>query len=270
MGQKANLLTIRDARLQTNLLTGNPKLFIYGLVFLKFLEKLLRKKNVFLIAKELNFESNKCFLNCSIFYRASKLSYYQQRHKLKKFLPLHTNALQALITKHFSLFDNNFIQISVVNLNKSLQKESLRLGYLKIRRFVNTLFARRFNFFIDFIKLSCLFTANKIPADFFLFLLGLIFRILPKRKHNIFLIFLNVLFSGFISKGTVSNNQENQILGIKFLINGRLKGKPRANSTTMLVGSVPVQSLQKNIQFAKLHVNTIYGVFGFQLWVYRK
>lgn len=39
MGQKANLLTIRDARLQTNLLTGNPKLFIYGLVFFKIFRK---------------------------------------------------------------------------------------------------------------------------------------------------------------------------------------------------------------------------------------
>jgi len=270
MGQKANLLTIRDARLQTNLLTGNPKLFLYGLVFLKFLEKLLRKKNVFLIGKELNFESNKCFLTCSIFYRASKLSYYQQRHKLKKFTPQTTNALQSLITKHFSLFNNNFIQISFVNLNKSLRKESLRFGYLKIRRFVNTLFARRFNFFIDFIKLSSLFTANKISSDSFLFFLGLIFRILPKRKHNIFLIFLNVLFTGFLAKGLPARVSDTTILGIKFLINGRLKAKPRANSTTMLVGSVPVQSLDKNIQFSKLHVNTIYGVFGFQFWVYRK
>ena len=38
MGQKANLLTVRKTRIQTNLLTSSPKLFIYGLLFIKFLE----------------------------------------------------------------------------------------------------------------------------------------------------------------------------------------------------------------------------------------
>jgi len=269
MGQKANLLTLRHTRVQTNLLTSSPKLFIYGLLFLKFLEKLLRKKNVLLVSKEINFEANKCFLKCAVFFKASKLSHYQQKHKLKKKEPSVSFCLNALIHKHFALFENNFIQISFINLNKSLKKEPLRLGYLTIRRFLTSLFSRRFNFFIDFIKLSSLFVTNKLPAESFLFLLGFIFRTLPKKKHNMFLIFTQILFSSFISN-TIATKQEQKILGIKFLINGRLKGKPRSNATTLLVGSVPVQSLEKDIHFSKLHVNTVYGVFGFQLWVYRK
>lgn len=269
MGQKANLLTLRNTRVQTNLLTSSPKLFIYGLLFLKFLEKLLRKKNVLLVSKEINFEANKCFLQCSVFFKASKLSHYQQKHKLKKIQPTNSFCLDTLIHKHFALFDNNFIQISFINLNKSLKKESLRLGYLKIRRFLTSLFSRRFNFFIDFIKLSSLFVANKMPIEAFLFLLGFIFRTLPKKKHNMFLIFTQILFSSFIASKS-GNKHEQNILGVKFLINGRLKGKPRSNATILLVGSVPVQSLEKDIHFSKLHVNTIYGVFGFQLWVYRK
>ena len=269
MGQKANLLTVRKTRIQTNLLTSNPKLFVYGLLFVKFLEKLLRKKNVLLVSKEINFEANKCFLKCVVFFKASKLFVYQQKHKLKKQQPSCEFYLSTLIQKHFALFDNNFIQISFINLNKSLKKEPLRLGYLKIRRFLPSLFSRRFTFFIDFVKLSSLFSANKIPAESFLFLLGFIFRTLPKKKHNMFLIFSQILFSSFISK-TTTQAEGKQILGVKFLINGRLKGKPRSNSTTLLVGSVPVQSLEKDIQFSKLHVNTIYGVFGFQIWVYRK
>ncbi len=269
MGQKANLLTVRKTRAQTNLVTSSPKLFIYGLLFVRFLEKLLRKKNVLLVSKEINFEANKCFLKCSVFFKASKLSYYQQKHKLKIQKPTNQFCLNTLIHKHFALFDNNFIQISFVNLNKSLKKEALRVGYLKLRRFLTSLFSRRFNFFIDFVKLSALFGATKLSAESFLFLLGLIFRTLPKKKHNMFLIFSQILFSSFISNKT-SYTGEKQILGVKFLINGRLKGKPRSNATTLLVGSVPVQSLEKDIQFSKLHVNTVYGVFGFQLWVYRK
>ena len=269
MGQKANLLTIRKTRTQTNLLTSNPKLFIYGLIFLKFLEKLLRKKKVLLVSKEMNFEANKCFLKCSVFFKASKLSQYQQKHKLKNQPSTSQFCLNTLIHKHFVLFNNNFIQISFINLNKSLKKEPLRIGYLKIRRFLTSLFSRRFNFFIDFVKLSSLFVLNKISVESFLFLLGLIFRPLPQKKHNMFLIFSQLLFSSFISN-KITHTSEKQILGVKFLINGRLKGKPRANATTLLVGSVPVQSLEKDIQFSKLHVNTIYGVFGFQLWIYRK
>jgi hypothetical protein len=157
MGQKANLLTVRKTRTQTNLVTSSPKLFIYGLLFVKFLEKLLRKKNVLLVSKEINFEANKCFLKCSVFFKASKLSYYQQKQKLKKQQAAGKFCLNTLIHKHFALFDNNFIQISFVNLNKSLKREPLRAGYLKIRRFLTSLFSRRFNFFIDFFKLSSLF-----------------------------------------------------------------------------------------------------------------
>ena len=269
MGQKANLLTIRKTRTQTNLVTSSPKLFIYGYLFLQFLEKLLRKKKVLLVSKEINFEANKCFLKCSVFFKASKVSAYQQKYKLKKQLPSNKFCLNTLIHKHFALFNNNFIQISFINLNKSLKKEGVRLGYLRISRFLPSLFARRFNFFIDFVKLSSLFVHSKISVESFLFLLGLIFRTLPKKKHNIFLIFSKILFASFISNKKIFT-PEKQILGVKFLINGRLKGKPRSNATTLLVGSVPVQSLAKTIQFSKLHVNTIYGVFGFQLWVYRR
>ena len=73
MGQKSNLLTLRAANVQTNLLTENSKLFIYGFLFLNFFEKLLRKKNVLLVNKELNFEANKGFLNCSVFFKSVKL-----------------------------------------------------------------------------------------------------------------------------------------------------------------------------------------------------
>jgi len=128
------------------------------------------------------------------------------------------------------------------------------------------LFVRRFKLFIDFLKIVSLFEQKKVKTEVLLFLLGQIFKILPKRKHNIFLIFLKVLFTSLINNVSTKNS----ILGLKFIVNGRLKGKPRSTSAIILVGLVPVQSLSKDIDFAKLHVNTILGVFGFQLWVYRK
>jgi len=264
MGQKSNLLTLRAANVQTNLLTENSKLFIYGFLFLNFFEKLLRKKNVLLVNKELNFEANKGFLNCSVFFKSVKLVDYQQIKATSAFIS--SSYLQSLITKYFSLFTNNVIYISFTNLNKDVNPKAVRFYYHKIKKFLNSLFVRRFKLFIDFLKIVSLFEQKKVKTEVLLFLLGQIFKILPKRKHNIFLIFLKVLFTSLINNVSTKNS----ILGLKFIVNGRLKGKPRSTAAIILVGLVPVQSLSKDIDFAKLHVNSILGVFGFQLWVYRK
>lgn len=71
----------------------------------------------------------------------------------------------------------------------------------------------------------------------------------------------------------VSNPFKNKVanlLGVKFCINGKLKGKTRGSSQTFTSGTVPVQSLKARIDYAKSHAFTIYGVFGIKLWVFRK
>jgi ribosomal protein S3 len=60
------------------------------------------------------------------------------------------------------------------------------------------------------------------------------------------------------------------VLGVKFIVAGRLLGKMRANSSRIQIGAVPTQSVDKYIEFSKLHVYTLYGAFGFKIWVYRK
>jgi len=123
------------------------------------------------------------------------------------------------------------------------------------------LFTRRFNLFVDFIKIAALFGKNKVNSKTFLFVVGQVFRTLPKRKHNIFLIFLKTVFQVLI--------ENKSILGVKFLISGRLKGKPRSSTVSILMGSTPVQSLSENIEYSKTNVYTLNGAFGFKLWVYR-
>ena len=60
------------------------------------------------------------------------------------------------------------------------------------------------------------------------------------------------------------------IIGIKFIVNGKLQGKTRADSSCIQVGAVPAQTLDKNIDFSMLHVYTLYGAFGFRIWICRK
>ena len=54
---------------------------------------------------------------------------------------------------------------------------------------------------------------------------------------------------------------------VKFLIGGRLKGKLRKKRFFIQTGTVPVQSISKDIEFNRLHIFSKYGVFGFKLWV---
>lgn len=264
MGQKSNLETLRKSKHQLNLITQNPKEFVYGLKFLEFFNNLLSKKKILVIKKNLNFESNKLFLNFVLFFQTTKLLNFQTKLVTKTFNSdkLNFSFIYPLIKNHFYLLNNNFIQVSLTNLNCDINKKLLTIFFNKLRRFSGILFERRFNLFIDFIKVSVLFNMNKISSKTFLFLIGRIFRTLPKRKHNIFLIFLKTTFQILINKKS--------ILGIRLLINGRLNGKPRSNSASILMGFTPIQSLSKNIEYSKLNVYTLNGAFGFKLWVYRE
>lgn len=66
---------------------------------------------------------------------------------------------------------------------------------------------------------------------------------------------------------TVNSKRKNSIKGLKLVISGKLKGKPRSSSTLLLVGNISSQTLDSKIDFSKTHVYTIYGVFGLKLWV---
>lgn len=274
MGQKTNVLTLRKIKPELNLLSENSKSFLYGFKFLKNFEKLLLGKGILLIHKGLNFENKQIFLNLTAFFRSSKTINYKRkglRQKQKYSMKSSTPFFSSFFDKQFPLFPNNLVIINFTNLNANLNKRIVSFFYNIVKRFAGFLFARRFNLFIDFLKLSSLFSEIKISSNSYLYVLGQIFRILPKRKHNRFLFFLKVIFTAIVKDLPSSMNEapSSSIKGIKFIVNGKLQGKTRADSRCIQVGSVPIQTIAKNVDFSRLHVYTLYGAFGFQMWVYR-
>jgi len=134
------------------------------------------------------------------------------------------------------------------------------------------LFPRRFKFFLDFIQISVLFLKQKIQANFLIKIFAEIFRILQKKMHSKFFNFISKYFKLLISESGSSFNKLKKnfnLKGIKIAINGKLKGKPRSSNYIHTAGSVPIQTINYNIEYAKTHAFTIYGVFGIKLWVYR-
>ena len=97
--------------------------------------------------------------------------------------------LKTYFFNQFKSLSNNLVSIRIINLNSKINKSSLNLFYKSFKRFVGVLFSRRFNLFIDFLKINSLFLHSQVSTKIYLNLLGQIFRILPKSKHGRFLVF---------------------------------------------------------------------------------
>lgn len=274
MGQKSNLITLKKSKTNLNLINYETKTFLYSLQYLNYFETLLNKKNIWVIKKTFSMSSSNSYLTLDLFYRSVKTTFYKKKGFVlnkKQNLIQKNKSFINLFSKNFPLNRINSIICNVTNLNKEINNLVLVALYNKTKKFITNIFVRRFNLYIDFVKVTTLLIQNKISADKFIYILALIFKSLSKRVHTRFLFFLKALFKIIISiSGVKENSIENSILGFKFIINGKLQGKTRASSSCIQEGSVPIQSFSKNIEFAKSHVYTLYGVFGIRVWIYKK
>jgi small subunit ribosomal protein S3 len=57
--------------------------------------------------------------------------------------------------------------------------------------------------------------------------------------------------------------------GIKIQVSGRLNGAEIARSEWVREGRVPLQTLRADIDYATAEANTIYGVLGIKIWLFK-
>jgi small subunit ribosomal protein S3 len=57
--------------------------------------------------------------------------------------------------------------------------------------------------------------------------------------------------------------------GVKMTLSGRLNGAEIARTETISNGSIPLHNLRADIDFARVRANTVYGVIGIKVWIYR-
>ena len=67
----------------------------------------------------------------------------------------------------------------------------------------------------------------------------------------------------------MQNAQEDQASGIKIQVSGRLNGAEIARSEWIREGRVPLQTLRADIDYATKEANTIYGVLGIKVWLFK-
>ena len=235
---------------------------VYNNQLTQNIENALKQKNILISNLIFSEKKETNTINLDLFYRTNKLKYY--RNKIKKI-----KSTSSLVKKDsnliLNLFQKNNLNVKIRNLNLLIRKKRLIRIFKKYKFFSTKLFNKRFNLFGDFIKVLTLFKQKKASPWLLCYLISTTFKSLQKKKHGLFTSFVNQIFKDIILE------KNSAVEGIKFIIAGRLKGKPRASFTKITVGKISLNSQNKDIQKTQLHCYTIYGCFGLKLWInYKK
>lgn len=57
--------------------------------------------------------------------------------------------------------------------------------------------------------------------------------------------------------------------GVKIMVAGRLNGVDIARTEKLVEGKIPLQTLRSNIDYSRGVANTMYGVIGLKVWIYK-
>nr|YP_009399966.1 ribosomal protein S3 [Tolypiocladia glomerulata]ARW69785.1 ribosomal protein S3 [Tolypiocladia glomerulata] len=68
----------------------------------------------------------------------------------------------------------------------------------------------------------------------------------------------------------IQKAQKANVTGIKIQIAGRLNGAEIARKEWAREGRVPLQTLKANIDYAYTRANTIYGILGIKIWLFKE
>lgn len=258
----------------TNILIFNNKQIINFINYYNYLKQTLKLKNVYIDNITFYLIGKNLIINLFIYYSSLKLSLLKKKSKLN-YNSTGNKHISKIDTQN-KLFPTHFIKknklnnatIKFLNINKNINVKKTLTLYKAIKNSIVTLLKKKRYLLIDFIRISVLLMEAKISVKIFTIFIGQIFATLSKKSHNRFFLILKKLFKIMILDEKIDKNIT-KIKGIKLKMGGRLRGKTRSDVRTITVGTVPLQSTSKHIEYFKQHIFTIYGTFGLKVWIYR-
>jgi hypothetical protein len=275
MARKANLNTIRGRNKSLSFFNceGESSKLLHGLKMLKAFQRVMKIRNVLVTTNCLDFVGNIAYITLGLFFKASKIIKYR-RKLIKKRKPKNRAKKEIkLITfmkREIRFLQSNVVSFKIVVLNRKVDEMQVTFLTLKLRSFLNALFSRRSTLFLDVIRATSLFVDGRLSTQSYLEFLGLIFKGLQKKSHSKFILFVKELFNLIILDSEFKRfDKSAKLKGVKFVLNGKLKGKPRASSLFVSIGSVPESSIIEDIVYSRLSVHTLYGVYGLKMWAHR-
>ena len=73
-----------------------------------------------------------------------------------------------------------------------------------------------------------------------------------------------------VMKQTIEKVTQNpEVKGIRIHVAGRLGGSEMARDEQLSKGSLPLQTIRANIDYAHIDAHTIYGIIGVKVWIYK-
>lgn len=160
--------------------------------------------------------------------------------------------------KTMNLFTGNkynlILNISCLNNELKLltTTKNTKQLMLKLKRFKNT------DFFKTGIELLLNSITNKNSAD--LLVKFVANQVKKDKKHKFFLSFLKKILTPLL-KSNISI-----LKGVKIKLKGRLNGAPKAKQKIIIVGDVPVQSINTFIDYSHFAVHNKNGTYGIKIW----
>ena len=240
--------------------------FFSGLKFIFLTNRVMNKKSIVLKKQS---KSKKKKIGSSKYRKRNQLflKYKKNAHKKTSLNCSETekNSFIGKLLQGLNLFTKikYDIYVSIQNLNSFLsvnfsknELKNLKKKLILLKRYSkNKFFKESINIILVVMKLknSAQFVANYIAGE----LVGL-------KRHNYFFIFLKRAFTLFFSDSFSNIN------GVKIFISGRFNGAPRSKTKIILVGSVPVQTLEACINYDQVVSFSANGTFGVKLWVAEK
>jgi hypothetical protein len=159
-----------------------------------------------------------------------------------------------------NLFSKNKLNIvfnfSCINKDLNYLKATQKKILVSLQKFKNMLF------FQEGINLLFYVTCNPNSAK--LLIQFLVFELKKTNRHKFFLSFLKQTLI------TLINSSISQIKGIKINVSGKLNGVPKAQSKTILIGDMPVQTISAKLDYSQAVAQHSKGTYGIKVWIINK
>lgn len=228
---------------------------------ISILNEALKKKNILLCDFDLQSINNLINIKLSCFVCNKKMVKYKKKRAKNKSMKKGKTSIKRLFSK---LIKKNTVNIYISVLNKKVNRIILGKLYNKLKFYQNKIFPRRFNSFVDFLKLTSLVEENKLKTSTYVEIVSNTFKYLQKKSHSKFFVFLKLLFLELVQSSLY-------IQGINFQISGKLKGKLRSSALKITIGKIESSSLKSLGDCGICTSNTIYGSFGVKMFLnYKK
>lgn len=153
------------------------------------------------------------------------------------------------------------VLFSIVPLNYLIRKDLYGIFYDSFQSFKFRLFSRNEDLYNDFVAVLALLSLRNISITILGVILARVVGSIHKRRHGLFISFLNIL-----SKGVVSNLLSD-ISGVKITFSGRIFGRDIAKTICVDKGSPQLTTISTTTEHTHVDAFTVYGVYGLKFWI---